>query len=134
MGLAGATMYLRCPNCRAFLWRSPRAVRDPKIPQADWRAAEPRWICRFCDTEICRIVHRKRMILPLIAMLVFGAIRHVVLPLAASNHYLAQDAISVPGWVSQLIFSEIGRASCRERVCTFVYISVVAVSIKKQTH
>src|SRR3546814_17955577 len=26
----------------------------------------------------------------------------------------------------------IGRASCRERVCTYVYISVVAVSLKKQ--
>src|SRR3546814_14485588 len=96
-------MFFRCPNCRAFRWRSPRAVRDPKIPQADWRAAEPRWICRFCDTEICRIVHRKRMILPLIAMLVFGAIRHVVLPWAASNHYIAKDAISVLGWVSQFI-------------------------------
>src|SRR3546814_12891048 len=27
---------------------------------------------------------------------------------------------------------EIGRASCRERVCTYVYISVVAVSLKKK--
>src|SRR3546814_16187816 len=26
---------------------------------------------------------------------------------------------------------EIGRASCRERVCQYVYISVVAVSLKK---
>src|SRR3546814_15989913 len=28
---------------------------------------------------------------------------------------------------------EIGRASCRERVCQYVYISVVAVSLKKKT-
>src|SRR3546814_13116824 len=27
---------------------------------------------------------------------------------------------------------EIGRASCRERVCQYVYISVVAVNLKKQ--
>src|SRR3546814_15661034 len=27
---------------------------------------------------------------------------------------------------------EIGRASCRERVCQYVYISVVAVSLKQQ--
>src|SRR3546814_16004737 len=27
---------------------------------------------------------------------------------------------------------QIGRASCRERVCQYVYISVVAVSLKKQ--
>src|SRR3546814_18319750 len=29
---------------------------------------------------------------------------------------------------------EIGRASCRERVCQYVSISVVAVSLKKKTH
>src|SRR3546814_14475093 len=28
--------------------------------------------------------------------------------------------------------TEIGRASCRERVCQYVYISVVAVSLKKK--
>src|SRR3546814_16422337 len=28
-------------------------------------------------------------------------------------------------------YNEIGRASCRERVCLYVYISVVAVSLKK---
>src|SRR3546814_18052695 len=28
---------------------------------------------------------------------------------------------------------EIGRASCRESVCQYVYISVVAVSLKKKT-
>src|SRR3546814_16962761 len=28
--------------------------------------------------------------------------------------------------------NEIGRASCRERVCQYVYISVVAVSLKKK--
>src|SRR3546814_12298623 len=30
------------------------------------------------------------------------------------------------------LFDEIGRASCRERVCPYVSISVVAVSLKKQ--
>src|SRR3546814_13342932 len=29
---------------------------------------------------------------------------------------------------------QIGRASCRERVCEYVEISVVAVSLKKKTH
>src|SRR3546814_13860851 len=29
---------------------------------------------------------------------------------------------------------EIGRASCRERVCQYVYISVVAVATKKKTN
>src|SRR3546814_11524854 len=31
-----------------------------------------------------------------------------------------------------LAWFEIGRASCRERVCQYVYISVVAVSLKKK--
>src|SRR3546814_4632382 len=30
-------------------------------------------------------------------------------------------------------FDKIGRASCRERVCQYVYISVVAVSLKKKS-
>src|SRR3546814_20472066 len=31
-----------------------------------------------------------------------------------------------------LVLAQIGRASCRERVCQYVSISVVAVSLKKQ--
>src|SRR3546814_12976959 len=31
-----------------------------------------------------------------------------------------------------LVGMEIGRASCRERVCQYVYISVVAVALKKK--
>src|SRR3546814_8246670 len=33
----------------------------------------------------------------------------------------------------QVVAREIGRASCRERVCQYVSISVVAVSLKKKT-
>src|SRR3546814_15396243 len=33
-----------------------------------------------------------------------------------------------------LLVGKIGRASCSERVCPYVYISVVAVSLKKQFH
>src|SRR3546814_17321054 len=40
---------------------------------------------------------------------------------------LLQDFTGVPCVVDQ-----IGRASCRERVCQYVYISVVAVSFKKK--
>src|SRR3546814_19994085 len=34
----------------------------------------------------------------------------------------------------QRVRSQIGRASCREKVCQYVWISVVAVSLKKQHH
>src|SRR3546814_18618400 len=33
---------------------------------------------------------------------------------------------------TELALSQIGRESCRERVCQYVYISVVAVSLKKK--
>src|SRR3546814_17632573 len=33
----------------------------------------------------------------------------------------------------ELLFFQIGRASCRERVCQYVAFSVVAVSLKKKT-
>src|SRR3546814_15412161 len=34
---------------------------------------------------------------------------------------------------SEALGNQIGRASCRERVCQYVWISVVAVSLKKKT-
>src|SRR3546814_19078199 len=42
--------------------------------------------------------------------------------------------IYMPLEESQLYFNEIGRASCRERVCQSVSISVVAVSLTNNTH
>src|SRR3546814_12703678 len=36
--------------------------------------------------------------------------------------------------LEQQALGEIGRASCRERVCQYVYISGVAGSLKKKTH
>src|SRR3546814_13958653 len=37
------------------------------------------------------------------------------------------------GGIQQHVAPEIGRASCRERVCQYVSISVVAVSLQKKT-
>src|SRR3546814_20882472 len=47
-----------------------------------------------------------------------------------SNAELARDLAELAEGVGQ---HEIGRASCRERVCQYVWISVVAVSLKKKT-
>src|SRR3546814_18750714 len=41
------------------------------------------------------------------------------------------DRSSAQGDQVSIALSEIGGATCRERVCTFVYISVVAGSLKK---
>src|SRR3546814_15958049 len=48
----------------------------------------------------------------------------------------AENAIAIwtaGGWRFAAPRVEIGRASCRERVCQYVYISVVAVSLKNKT-
>src|SRR3546814_16048293 len=55
--------------------------------------------------------------------------------------FLDPDGVRVPPlFVDQLahviaraLLEEIGRASCRERVCHYVYISVVAVHLKKKS-
>src|SRR3546814_20082921 len=47
---------------------------------------------------------------------------------ADHDHHDDEERQRRPRQVEQ----EIGRASCRERVCQYVYISVVAVSLKKK--
>src|SRR3546814_16232826 len=49
---------------------------------------------------------------------------------AATTLLIEANAVSD----NPLVFADkIGRASCRERVCKYVYISVVAVSLQKKT-
>src|SRR3546814_15487724 len=45
---------------------------------------------------------------------------------------LQLHALFVAVLMEELAHPEIGRAPCRERVCTYVWISVVAVSLKKK--
>src|SRR3546814_16123343 len=45
----------------------------------------------------------------------------------------ARRAITLRRLVVHRQIVKIGRASCRERVCQYVYITVVAVSLKKKT-
>src|SRR3546814_20448238 len=55
---------------------------------------------------------------------------HDRLSLATRSDIPLEAQLNAPGatWL------EIGRASCRERVCQYVYISGVAVSLKKKNH
>src|SRR3546814_18639512 len=50
---------------------------------------------------------------------------------AGSNQGLSLEGSEMNFGIKQQHRFEIGRASCRERVCQYVYISVVAVSLKK---
>src|SRR3546814_13187905 len=44
-----------------------------------------------------------------------------------------KDNGGIQQWRKGMRLKEIGRASCRERVCQYVYISVDAVPLKKKT-
>src|SRR3546814_18307475 len=60
---------------------------------------------------------------------------HIRKRLAARHVLAAEDALAKTigqAHLGQLQFHQIGSASCRERVCQYVKISVVAVSLKKQ--
>src|SRR3546814_15799483 len=51
--------------------------------------------------------------------------------LKAEVHVLTMSATPIP---RTLQLAQIGRASCRERVCQYAYLSVVAVSLKNKTN
>src|SRR3546814_14716032 len=53
--------------------------------------------------------------------------RREIIRKALRGHVIAWTVASLP-----LIWAEIGRASCRERVCHYVEISVGAVTLKKK--
>src|SRR3546814_17274606 len=58
-------------------------------------------------------------------------------PVAAQPHDRGEEAEALhtgDARIEHLASAEIGRASCRERVCQYVSISVVAVSLKKKTN
>src|SRR3546814_13376605 len=46
--------------------------------------------------------------------------------------WVERDPENAPNPANSKVWAEIGRASCRERVCQYVEISVVAVSLKKK--
>src|SRR3546814_15202251 len=47
-------------------------------------------------------------------------------------HSPPDGGVLVRTQLDRLVHAEIGRASCRERVCQYVWISVVAVSLKNK--
>src|SRR3546814_18010355 len=65
---------------------------------------------------------------------VFSVQKHGSQKRASGDPYFSHP-IEVAGILTGLHLDEqIGRASCRESVCQYVYISVVAVSFKKHTN
>src|SRR3546814_15591040 len=58
---------------------------------------------------------------------------HLVFIGTSSVLFALINWMKVPAYLALGAF-QIGRASCRGRVCQYVYISVVAVTLKKNTH
>src|SRR3546814_20344569 len=85
-----------------------------------------------------RVVAAITTIIPLYIVtliLSFGAAKLVVLLLhgqSAGTYDFYFDAFLKPQDLAFSVIKEIGRASCRERVCLYVLIAVVRVYIKKK--
>src|SRR3546814_18871051 len=57
-----------------------------------------------------------------------------VLPKQLDEKVAALHLAKIGATLTALTEKQIGRASCRERVCQYVYISVAAVSLKKKNN
>src|SRR3546814_14974102 len=62
----------------------------------------------------------------------FGALYRLAHGFGQYLHGFARRVGGCQQYEGVVGLQEIGRASCRERVCQYVYISVVAVSLKKK--
>src|SRR3546814_20218929 len=99
------------------------------------------WSSDVCSSDL-RILGALTTGVPL------GCIAGISLTVAAAK-WLPEGLADAAAWHSRIYYSvfvlaviwrlvrgaaQIGRASCRERVCQYVYISVVAVQLKKTKH
>src|SRR3546814_12526959 len=68
-----------------------------------------------------------------VALVVAARSRNDLAHVAAEAERLGAPAVLAVEADLSVAAEQIGRASCRERVCQYVYISVVAVSLKQNT-
>src|SRR3546814_12048022 len=100
----------------------------------------------MCMTELAtpgqlRLSYWRWAMVTVPAIVLIGSLTGLLANSGYGNRWFAAldlPPIVPPGWIFALawtILYEIGRASCRERVCQYVWISVGAVSLKnKQVH
>src|SRR3546814_17734888 len=60
------------------------------------------------------------------------AVRTEPRPVGLFINYVDEAEVTAERFRNGWYYTEIGRASCRERVCTYLEVSVVAVSLKKK--
>src|SRR3546814_17713549 len=91
-----------------------------------------------CSSDVCSsdlLVRLQRVLGKLIHRAAPRAFQDLTVSNAASVHAdpAAQHVSATGEDMLQHALDEIGRASCRERVCQYVSISVVAVSLQSNT-
>src|SRR3546814_11296936 len=95
------------------------------------------WSSDVCSSDLSGNLYALGLVSLPLALLLWAAIRFS--PLLAMLATIAVvvflslvTGIGLGGFTRPLTLLEIGRASCRERGCQYVEISVVAVSLKKK--
>src|SRR3546814_17457778 len=95
------------------------------------------WSSDVCSSDLSILRYDREMhdfsASPDHALLVLGRLDGRLCNSPAADIWLARARLKGASMLSG-VAGEIGRASCRERVCQYVSISVVAVSSKKQRY
>src|SRR3546814_19894497 len=113
-------------------WRSDVCSSDLKTDGDNydyWQRREPAKVEGFVSREDYQAHRRLKRLQAVEAAKEAGEYDRFVALGWCSRKDLAAKQAHRP---RKVFTEEIGRASCRERVCKYVWISVVAVSLKKQ--
>src|SRR3546814_16400982 len=91
------------------------------------------WSSDVCSSDLPQTDIERQALLAEINGLVSGSIEAAFDPRADQGVEVYEAASARWGWMAFVVAAlvELGRASCRARVCQYVLISVVAVSFKK---
>src|SRR3546814_20951487 len=110
--------------CVFFFFFKQKTAYEMRI--SDWSSdvcsSDLVWGGQFENQQ--RASARLVLVIPIALLLIFFVLLGTLRSLLASVLILVNIPFAMVG--------EIGRASCRERVCQYVYISVVADSLKKK--
>src|SRR3546814_11903740 len=98
------------------------------VCSSDLYAAKPRSIGQPINTIKCD--NRSAVIVPTLVRVAHGSIDKFGKKRGRGDHDINEP---LPTQSTPNEFAEIGRASCRERVCQYVSISGGAVTLKKKT-
>src|SRR3546814_16569775 len=91
-----------------------------------WRISD--WSSDVCSSDLPIIAQRLQVSQPVLDVLFARVCLHFV----GATHDVGGDAQPIDHRFAERRDGQIGRAACRERVCPYVSLSVVAVTLKKK--